>query len=161
VDTVGIIGLGYVGLPLAVEFGKKIKTIGYDIKKSRIDDLRRNNDLANQLSKKEIKKAKRLFFTDDFNKLSKCNYIIITLPTPVKKNKTPDLDNIKITCKKLSKLITIITKFENSLLKEELNKSELDGGNRKTKCKKTKCKKSRCKKTKCKMTKCKMTKCRK
>ena len=104
-DTVGIIGLGYVGLPLAVEFGKKIKTIGYDIKKSRIDDLRRNNDLANQLSKKEIKKAKRLFFTDDFNKLSNCNYIIITLPTPVKKNKTPDLDNIKITCKKLSKLI--------------------------------------------------------
>jgi len=50
---------------------------------------------------------------------------------------------------------------EHKLLKEELNKSELDGGNRKTKCKKTKCKKSRCKKTKCKMTKCKMTKCRK
>ena len=98
-DTVGIIGLGYVGLPLAVEFGKKIKTIGYDINKSRIDNLKKNSDIANQLSKKDIKKAKKLIFTDDFNKLSNCNYIIITLPTPVKKNKTPDLDNIKKTCK--------------------------------------------------------------
>ena len=104
-DIVGIIGLGYVGLPLAVEFGKKIKTIGYDINKSRIDNLQKNSDIANQLSKKDIKKAKKLIFTDDFNKLSNCNYIIITLPTPVKKNKTPDLDNIKKTCKKLSRFI--------------------------------------------------------
>ena len=77
-DIVGIIGLGYVGLPLAVEFGKKIKTIGYDINKSRIDNLQKNSDIANQLSKKDIKKAKKLIFTDDFNKLSNCNYIIIT-----------------------------------------------------------------------------------
>jgi UDP-N-acetyl-D-glucosamine/UDP-N-acetyl-D-galactosamine dehydrogenase len=90
--SIAIIGLGYVGLPLAVAFGKKIKTIGFDINKNRIRELRKGDDNSKELSKKKIKEAKKLFFTDDVSELSKSNFFIVAVPTPVDQFKIPDFD---------------------------------------------------------------------
>ena len=73
-QTIGIIGLGYVGLPLAVAFGKKIKTIGFDLNSNRIRQLKLSNDITLEVSKKEIIRSKYLNFTSDVNNLKKCNY---------------------------------------------------------------------------------------
>ena len=77
-----VIGLGYVGLPLAVEMGKKLKTYGYDISKKRIDELKRNLDSTNELNSSEIKRSKNLIFTNNVNSISKSDFIIVTVPTP-------------------------------------------------------------------------------
>ena len=99
--TIGVIGLGYVGLPLAVEFGKYYTTIGFDINKKRIKELNDGHDftleieepLLNQVLIKEYQadSAKGLLCTDDLNILSNCNVFIVTVPTPVDKNNRPDL----------------------------------------------------------------------
>jgi len=90
-NKIAIIGLGYVGLPLALAFGKKFSTIGFDINKDRIKELQKKND-SNLLSKKTLfDKSKKLIFSSNSNDLKKSNIFIITVPTPVKKNKTPDL----------------------------------------------------------------------
>jgi UDP-N-acetyl-D-galactosamine dehydrogenase len=90
-NKIAIIGLGYVGLPLALAFGKKFSTIGFDINKDRIKELKKKND-SNLLSKKTLfDKSKKLIFSSNSNDLKKSNIFIVTVPTPVKKNKTPDL----------------------------------------------------------------------
>ena len=90
-NKIAIIGLGYVGLPLALAFGKKFSTIGFDINKDRIKELQKKND-SNLLSKKTLfDKSKKLIFSSNSNDLKKSNIFIVTVPTPVKKNKTPDL----------------------------------------------------------------------
>lgn len=88
---ISIIGLGYVGLPLAVAFGKKIKTIGFDINAKRIEQLKLGKDVSNEISKKEITEAKKLFFTNNLEEVKKCNFHIIAVPTPVDEFKSPDL----------------------------------------------------------------------
>ena len=92
---VAVIGLGYVGLPLAVEFGKKRDVVGFDVNHQRLSELASNIDSTQETTEKELKEAKYLSFTDDINKIKKCNCYIITVPTPVDINKLPDLSIIK------------------------------------------------------------------
>ena len=90
-NKIAIIGLGYVGLPLALAFGEKFNTTGFDINKDRIKELQNKNDL-NLLSKRQsFYKSKKLKFSSNPQDLRNSNIFIITVPTPVKKNKKPDL----------------------------------------------------------------------
>ena len=88
---IAIIGLGYVGLPLAIEFGKKREVIGFDINKDRIAALTKNNDLTLEITKQEFKDSIYLNFTTNLNDLKDCNIFIVTVPTPIDKHKRPDL----------------------------------------------------------------------
>ena len=81
--TIGIIGLGYVGLPLALEFGKKFLVIGYDVNTNRIKELKNNFDSNDANGKKKFN-ANRAQFTNNINDLKKSNFIIVTVPTPIK-----------------------------------------------------------------------------
>ena len=90
-DKIGIIGLGYVGLPLAVEFGKVIDVIGFDINASRIDELKKGYDRTREVEAGELKAASKLAYSSDINDLKKVNYFIVTVPTPVDDSKKPDL----------------------------------------------------------------------
>ncbi|MGQ4659014.1 Vi polysaccharide biosynthesis UDP-N-acetylglucosamine C-6 dehydrogenase TviB [Lysobacter sp. F6437] len=86
-----IVGLGYVGLPLAVEFGKRYDTVGFDINQSRIDELRAGRDNTLEASPEELAEATRLTFTSDLQDLQACNVYIVTVPTPIDSAKRPDL----------------------------------------------------------------------
>jgi UDP-N-acetyl-D-galactosamine dehydrogenase len=92
---VGIVGLGYVGLPLAIEFGKKFNSLGYDISKEKVDNFRRKLDPSKNVNKNEFYLSKKLFFTNEPKLLAKCKYIIICIPTPIKINHKPDLSMLK------------------------------------------------------------------
>jgi UDP-N-acetyl-D-galactosamine dehydrogenase len=87
----GIIGLGYVGLPLAVEFGKKLPVIGFDLNKARIDELRQGTDRTKETDPSELVEAQHLTFSTDSQDLRACNCFIITVPTPIDEYKNPDL----------------------------------------------------------------------
>lgn len=91
---IGIMGLGYVGLPLAVEFSNIYQTIGYDLDKKRINQLKKGNDKTNEIKEKHLLN-KKLFFTSSINDLYKCNTFVITVPTPITKDKKPDLTFLK------------------------------------------------------------------
>ncbi|WP_113627386.1 Vi polysaccharide biosynthesis UDP-N-acetylglucosamine C-6 dehydrogenase TviB [Pectobacterium peruviense] len=86
-----IVGLGYVGLPLAVEFGKKYKTFGFDINKNRILELNEGNDSTLECSSEEIKSADKLKYTSNIEDVKECNVYIVTVPTPIDEYKRPDL----------------------------------------------------------------------
>ena len=88
---VGVIGLGYVGLPLAVEFGKKFDTVGFDVKKERLAMLRRGEDLTLETSGEDLQAAKFLKYSDDPDTLRDRDIIIIAVPTPVDQHNRPDL----------------------------------------------------------------------
>jgi UDP-N-acetyl-D-galactosamine dehydrogenase len=95
-DTrIGIIGLGYVGLPLAVEFGKRYPTVGFDIKKERIAELERGEDSTLETTSEELRAAEHLRFSTDRQALADCNTFIVTVPTPVGKNNRPVLAPLK------------------------------------------------------------------
>jgi UDP-N-acetyl-D-glucosamine/UDP-N-acetyl-D-galactosamine dehydrogenase len=95
-DTrVGITGLGYVGLPLAVEFGKRYPTVGFDIKADRIAELKAGKDSTRETTPEELAAAKYLTFTSDKSELAKCNTFIVTVPTPVGKNNRPVFTPLK------------------------------------------------------------------
>ena len=89
--TIAIIGLGYVGLPLAAEFGKRRPVIGFDINKSRIDALRAGRDSTLEVSEGELGEASHLSFTADPADLAKASIYIVTVPTPIDAHKRPDL----------------------------------------------------------------------
>ncbi|MDH2171751.1 Vi polysaccharide biosynthesis UDP-N-acetylglucosamine C-6 dehydrogenase TviB [Acinetobacter johnsonii] len=88
---IAIIGLGYVGLPLAVEFGKKVPVIGFDIHQKRIDELQSGQDHTLEVSPKELKQATHLSYTTNLQQLADCNFFIVTVPTPIDEFKQPDL----------------------------------------------------------------------
>ena len=75
--SVGIVGLGYVGLPLAIEFGKKVNVLGYDNNKQRVSNLKKNKDSNFEIKKSAFKKYKKLKFTYNISELKNCNIIII------------------------------------------------------------------------------------
>ena len=100
-----IIGLGYVGLPLAVKLAANFKVIGYDISIDRIKELKDCNDSTKEIKKNILRKAKNLIFTSDKSMISNRYIYIITVPTPVKKNKLPDLSILKNACKLVGKNI--------------------------------------------------------
>ncbi len=110
---IGIMGLGYVGLPLAVEFSKIYQTIGYDLDKKRINQLKKGNDKTNEIKEKHLLN-KKLFFTSSINDLYKCNTFIVTVPTPITKDKKPDLTFLKRASEMTGKHLTYIA--EQSLL---------------------------------------------
>jgi UDP-N-acetyl-D-glucosamine/UDP-N-acetyl-D-galactosamine dehydrogenase len=88
---IAIIGLGYVGLPLAAEFGKKYDTVGFDISRKRIDELKKGVDLTLETSAEDLKAAKRLMYTTNPEDMRPCNVFIVTVPTPIDEFKRPDL----------------------------------------------------------------------
>lgn len=87
---IGIIGLGYVGLPLAVEFGKHIPTVGFDINAERIAELESGKDSTLEVTSEELSNAKKLSLSNDIKALHGCNVYIVTVPTPVDQHKQPD-----------------------------------------------------------------------
>ncbi len=91
---IAIIGLGYVGLPLAVEFGKTRATLGFDINKSRINELEEGKESTLELSKDDLKEASQLVFSSDANDLDDCEIFIVTVPTPVDDVNQPDLTSL-------------------------------------------------------------------
>ena len=86
-----MIGLGYVGLPLAVEFGKKFEVIGFDISKDRIDLLKKNQDPNLEINKNEFATSSYLSFSNSIDDIKDCNIYIVTVPTPIDNHKKPDL----------------------------------------------------------------------
>ena len=115
--TIGVIGLGYVGLPLAVEFGKFYKTIGYDINLNRIKDLKKGIDSTLEIKSDQIKESSFLKLYNNETILKEVNIYIVTVPTPVDENNKPDLNIItnatKLIAKYLSKNDIVI--FESTV----------------------------------------------
>ncbi len=111
---IGVIGLGYVGLPLAVEFGKIIPTIGFDINDERLEEIRNGVDKTLEVNQTELDNANKLQLSNDINDLNGCNVYIITVPTPVNSNKAPDLSFIK----KATRLAGCILKKDDVVIYE-------------------------------------------
>ena len=86
---IAVIGLGYVGLPLAVEFGKVFETIGFDINPIRINDLRSNKDSTFEIESHELKESLMLGYSNNASDLQSCNIYIIAVPTPIDEYQTP------------------------------------------------------------------------
>ncbi|MCP3669888.1 MAG: Vi polysaccharide biosynthesis UDP-N-acetylglucosamine C-6 dehydrogenase TviB [Gammaproteobacteria bacterium] len=105
-DTrIGVIGLGYVGLPLAVEFGKIYPTVGFDVNSSRIQELLDGKDSTLEVEPGELSLAVNLSFSDQASALEGCNLFIVTVPTPIDEHKQPDLSPIKAASHTLGKIL--------------------------------------------------------
>ncbi len=88
---IAVVGLGYVGLPLAVEFGKKMPVIGFDINRARVDELKGGHDHTLEVDAVELATAVKLAFTTELSELARANFYIVTVPTPIDRYKNPDL----------------------------------------------------------------------
>ena len=106
-DKIGIIGLGYVGLPLAVEMAKKYGVVGFDIDSGRISELNKGIDKTNEITTSELKKAlnNNIIFTNDSGLLNNVTFFIVTVPTPINKDKTPNLNSIISASETISKFL--------------------------------------------------------
>ncbi|SHE23672.1 Vi polysaccharide biosynthesis UDP-N-acetylglucosamine C-6 dehydrogenase TviB [methanotrophic endosymbiont of Bathymodiolus puteoserpentis (Logatchev)] len=102
---IAMIGLGYVGLPLAVEFGKKYTTVGFDINRPRIDELKTGHDHTLEVSDEELAGADKLSYTADIEDIKSCNIYIVTVPTPINEYKQPDLSPLEKASDLLGKVI--------------------------------------------------------
>ena len=102
---IAIIGLGYVGLPLAVEFGKKYQTLGFDINKARIDELKSGTDNTLEVSDEELASTKNLSFSCEVDELTNSNVYIVTVPTPIDGHKQPDLTPLIKASEMLGKVV--------------------------------------------------------
>lgn len=87
---IAVVGLGYVGLPLAVEFGKSNQTIGFDLSESKINSYKEHIDPTGEVSTEDLRKADKLVCTTDANSLKNADFIIIAVPTPVDESHQPD-----------------------------------------------------------------------
>ena len=106
-DTrIAVIGLGYVGLPLAVEFGKRYLTIGFDVNRSRITALISGRDSTLEVDSAELESATDLSYTTDVDKLKTCNIYIVTVPTPIDIYKRPDLSPLKKASETVGKVLS-------------------------------------------------------
>jgi len=101
----GIIGLGYVGLPLAVEFGKKYPTLGFDINVKRVEELKQGHDFTLEVSSEELADSEHISYSADVAALKDCNIYIVTVPTPIDKHKQPDLSPLVKASAMLAKVI--------------------------------------------------------
>ena len=99
-----VIGLGYVGLPILLKLSNKYRCVGFDNNLERIKDLKKGNDKFREFKKKELNK-KSVLYSNSLNDLKDCNLFIVTVPTPIYKNKKPDLSHLKDVCYKISKII--------------------------------------------------------
>tara|TARA_B110001450_G_scaffold151475_1_gene141376 strand:- start:762 stop:2027 length:1266 start_codon:yes stop_codon:yes gene_type:complete len=102
---IAVIGQGYVGLPLAIEFGKKYPTIGFDINLSRIYDLKKGIDYTNETSPQQLSSVKKLAFSSSINDIKECNTYVVTVPTPIDEFKTPNLEPLKKATKMLGGIL--------------------------------------------------------
>ncbi len=100
-----IIGLGYVGLPLAVEFGKRYETIGFDINGRRIDELKRGYDRTFEVDEDELKSSINLSFTTSVEDIKKANVYIVTVPTPIDSHKNPDLTPLVMASRTIGRVL--------------------------------------------------------
>jgi UDP-N-acetyl-D-galactosamine dehydrogenase len=103
---IAIIGLGYVGLPLAVEFGKKYETLGFDINQSRVDELNRGIDNTFEVESDQLKQSKQLTFSNQSTSIVGYDFYIVTVPTPINKHNQPDLNPLKKASELLGNVIT-------------------------------------------------------
>jgi len=104
-SRIAVIGLGYVGLPLAVEFGKQLPTVGFDINEQRVGELRRGVDSTLETSTDELTAATQLTITCEQAALADCNVYIVTVPTPVDDNKQPDLTPLRKASETVGKVL--------------------------------------------------------
>ena len=114
---IGIIGLGYVGLPLAVEFGKQIDTLGFDISSNRIIELEQHKDSTLEVTSSELKASSKLSFSHTANDLASCNIYIVTVPTPIDNCRNPDLAPLRSASKLLGSVVSIddVVIFESTV----------------------------------------------
>jgi UDP-N-acetyl-D-galactosamine dehydrogenase len=112
-----IIGLGYVGLPLALAFGEKFKTIAFDISTSRIQELISGIDKTGEITTKDLLKVKNCRFTDEITSLEECNTYVVTVPTPIDKNKRPDLSFLISASELVAKFLSVgdVVIFESTV----------------------------------------------
>jgi UDP-N-acetyl-D-galactosamine dehydrogenase len=103
---IAVIGLGYVGLPLAVEFAKDRDVVGFDLDKERIKELKQGWDKTQELSAQEIQASHKLTMSSELTDLAHCNCFIITVPTPVNKNNEPDMSLVFSACKIIGEVIS-------------------------------------------------------
>ena len=111
---IGVIGLGYVGTPLALSLGRFFKVVGFDLNKKRISQLKKKNDITNETNLREFTKAKKIFFTNKVKDLKDCNIFIITVPSPVTKTNKPDFNYLK----KASILVAKVMKRKSIIIYE-------------------------------------------
>ncbi|HOO10167.1 MAG TPA: nucleotide sugar dehydrogenase, partial [Cyclobacteriaceae bacterium] len=104
-EKIGIIGLGYVGLPLAVEFGKVVDVVGFDIDKGRIGELEKGHDRTHEVDTDQLKEAVKLAYSSDMKDLKEANYYIVTVPTPVDEFKKPDLRPVESASRTVGKVL--------------------------------------------------------
>jgi len=102
---IAVIGQGYVGLPLAIEFGKKYPTLGFDINVGRIDELKKGVDHTNEATPEQLRSAKQLTFSANINDIKEFNIYIVTVPTPIDEFKTPDLNPLRGASKMLGEIL--------------------------------------------------------
>jgi len=102
---IGIVGMGYVGLPLAVEFGKQYETVGLDINPRRIDELKKGIDSTLEVEPDELKQATKIQYTARPEDLKDCNVYVVTVPTPIDDHKRPDLSPLESASKTVGKII--------------------------------------------------------
>jgi len=102
---IALIGLGYVGLPLAVEFGKKRSVIGFDINKNRIRELKNGIDTTLETTSQELKNSVHLSYTTNLEDIKNCNIFIVTVPTPIDKHKRPDLTPLEKSSKSVGSIL--------------------------------------------------------
>src|SRR5690606_17143559 len=102
---VGVVGLGYVGLPLAVEFGRQYPTVGFDVKEARVAELERGHDSTLEVSAEELARAEKLSFTSDPQGLADCNFYIVTVPTPIGDGNRPLLTPLKLASITIGKVL--------------------------------------------------------
>lgn len=103
--TICVIGLGYVGLPLAVEFGKQFETVGFDVNAKRLEELKSGFDRTLEVESEKLASAKKLTFTNNIENLRKCSIFIVTVPTPIDKFKRPDLTPVQKATETVSKVL--------------------------------------------------------
>ncbi len=103
--TIAVIGLGYVGLPLAVEFGKVRPVIGYDLCETRIEELRSRTDRTREVERKDLVAARQLTFSTHLNDLKACDVFIVTVPTPIDQSNRPDLTFLQRASETVGKVI--------------------------------------------------------
>ena len=102
---IAVIGLGYVGLPLAVEFGKKFSTVGFDINRKRVDELRSGNDFTLEVNSEDLGRATHLIYTTEIEAIKDCNFYIVTVPTPIDDSNAPDLKPLESASKSVGEVI--------------------------------------------------------
>ena len=102
---IGVIGLGYVGLPLAVHLGRRFPVLGFDINSQRVTELERGHDRTRECTEEDFREAKKLRFTGSREELKDVNFFIVTVPTPIDAAKRPDLTPLQKASETIGKVI--------------------------------------------------------